>query len=103
MQEKYPFLPNPPPPITNYEGSLDASDRATTKAERELSKKTFEECINMNAALVNRFLSLINPTFITCYKLTQLSYPSAPFLDVLNSSCKDIREAMSRNAHTISY
>ena len=32
-QEQYPVLPNPPPPITNYEVSVDASDRSTTKAE----------------------------------------------------------------------
>ena len=38
----------------------------------------------MNAALVTRFLSLINPTFKTCYELTQLSYPNAPFLNVFN-------------------
>ena len=80
-QEQYPVLPNPLPPIVNYEGSVDASDRATTKAEWELSKKTFDERINMNAALVTRFLSLINPTFKTCYELTQLSYPNAPFLN----------------------
>ena len=62
-QEKYPVLPNPPPPIANYEGSVDASDRTTTKAEWGLSKKNFYKCINMNAALVTRFLSLINLTF----------------------------------------
>ena len=38
----------------------------------------------MNAALVNRFLYLINPTFKTCYELTQLSYPNAPFLNVFD-------------------
>ena len=38
----------------------------------------------MNAALVTRFLLLINPTFKTCYKLTQLSYPTAPFLNVFD-------------------
>ena len=79
-QEKYPVLPNPPPPIANYNGSIDASDRATTKAEWELSKNTFDECINMNVALVTRFLSLINPTFKTCYERRQLSYPNATFL-----------------------
>ena len=62
-REKYPFLPNPPPPIANYEGSVDASDRTTTKAEWGLSNKTFYKCINMNAALVTRFLLLINLTF----------------------------------------
>ena len=36
----------------------------------------------MNAALVTRFLSLINPNFRTCYELTQLRYPNAPFLNV---------------------
>ena len=36
----------------------------------------------MNAAMVTRLLSLINLTFKTCYKLTQLSYPNAPFLNV---------------------
>ena len=46
--------------------------------------KTFDECININAALVTRFLPLINPTFKTCYKLTQLSYPNAPFLNVFD-------------------
>ena len=81
MWEQYPVLPNPPPPIANYEGSVDASDSATTKSEWELSKKTFDECTNMNAALVTQFLSLIKPTFKTCYKLTQLSYPNAPFLN----------------------
>ena len=35
----------------------------------------------MNAALVTRLLSLINQKFKTCYELTQLSYPNAPFLD----------------------
>ena len=64
-REKYPVLPNPPPPIADYNGSIDASDRATTKAEWELSKKIFDECINMNAALVSRFLLLINPTATT--------------------------------------
>ena len=39
-QEKYPVLTKPPPPIENYEGSVDASDRATTKVEWEISKKT---------------------------------------------------------------
>ena len=81
-REQYTVLTNPPPSIANYEGSIDASDRATTKAEWELSKKTFNECINMNAALVTCFLSLINPTFKTCYELTQVSYPNAPFLNV---------------------
>ena len=38
----------------------------------------------MNAALLTRFLSLINPTFKTCYKLTQLSYSNAPFLNVFD-------------------
>ena len=38
----------------------------------------------MNAAHVTRFLSLINPTFKNCYELTQLSYPNAPFLNVLD-------------------
>ena len=38
-REQYPVLPYPPPPIANYEGTVDASDRATTKAEWELSKK----------------------------------------------------------------
>ena len=38
----------------------------------------------MNAALVTRFLSLINPTFKTCYELTQLSYPNVPFLNVFD-------------------
>ena len=33
MREQYPVLPNPLPPIANYEGSVDASYRATTKAE----------------------------------------------------------------------
>ena len=83
-REQYPILPNPLPPIANYEGAVDDSDRATTKAEWELSKKTFDECINMNAALVTRFLSLINPTFRTCYGLTQLSYPNAHFLNVFD-------------------
>ena len=40
-REKYPVLPNPPPPITNYEGAVDANDRATTKDEWELCKKNF--------------------------------------------------------------
>ena len=40
--EQYPVLPNPPPPIPNYEGSVDSSDRATTKSEWELNKKTFD-------------------------------------------------------------
>ena len=79
-REKYPVLPNPPPPIANYNESIDASDRATTKEEWELSKNTFDKCINMNAALVTIFMSLVNPTFKTCYELTQLSYPNAPFL-----------------------
>ena len=83
-QEQYPVLTNPPPPIANYEGSVDVSDRATTKAEWGLIKKTFDECINMNASLVTRFLSLINPTFKTCYELTQLSYPNASFLTVFD-------------------
>ena len=83
-REKYPVLPNPPPPIAKYKGFVDASDRATTKTEWELIKKTFDECINMNAALVNHFLYLINPTFKICYKLTQLSYPNAPFLNVFD-------------------
>ena len=38
----------------------------------------------MNAAMVKRFLSLINLTFKTCYELTQLSYPNAPFLNVFD-------------------
>ena len=38
----------------------------------------------MNAALVTQFLSLINPTFKTCYELTQLSHPNAPFLNVFD-------------------
>ena len=84
MREQYPVLTNPTPPIANYEGAVDASDRATTKSKWGLSKDTFDECINMNKVLVTRFLSLINPTFKTCYKLTQLSYPNAPFLNVFN-------------------
>ena len=36
----------------------------------------------MNAALVTPFLSLINPTFKTCYELIKLSYSNAPFLNV---------------------
>ena len=32
-REQYPVLLNPPPLIANYEGSVDASDRVTTKAE----------------------------------------------------------------------
>ena len=39
MQEQYPVLPNPPPPIANYEVAVDAIDRSTTKAEWELSKE----------------------------------------------------------------
>ena len=42
-REKHPVLLNPPPPIANYEGSEDASYRATTKAEWELRKKKFDE------------------------------------------------------------
>ena len=42
-REKYPVLLNPLPPIVNYEVSVDASDRSTTKSEWELSKKTFDE------------------------------------------------------------
>ena len=38
----------------------------------------------MNAALLSRFLSLINPTFKKCYELTQLSYPNATFLNVFD-------------------
>ena len=38
----------------------------------------------MNVALVTRFLSLINPTFKTCYEPTQLSYTNSPFLNVFN-------------------
>ena len=38
----------------------------------------------MNAALVTRFLSLINPTFKTCYEVTQLSYPNETFLNVFD-------------------
>ena len=38
----------------------------------------------MNAAIVTRFLSFINPTVKTCYELTQLSYPNAPFLNAFN-------------------
>ena len=38
----------------------------------------------MNVALVTRLLSLINPTFKTCYELTQLSYPNAPFLNIFD-------------------
>ena len=82
--EQYPVIPNPPPPIANYKGDVDASDRATTKNEGELNKKTFYECINMNAALVTHFLSLVNPTFKTCYELTQLSYPNSPFLNLFD-------------------
>ena len=83
-REKYPILPKPPPPIANYEGSVYASDRDTTKSELELSKKTFGEWINTNAALVTRFLLLTNPTFKTCYELTQLIYPNAPLLNVFD-------------------
>ena len=83
-REKYPVLSNPLPPIANYEVSVDASNRATAKAEWELIKKIFDECININASLVTRFLSLVNPTFKTCYKLTQLSYPNAPILNVFD-------------------
>ena len=102
-REKYPVLPNPPPPIANYNRSIDASDRATTKEEWELSKKTFDECINMNSALVTRFLSFINPTFKTYDELIQLSNPNAPFLNVLIYLCENTREAMSRTGHTIIY
>ena len=66
-REKYPVLLNPPPPIANYRGNINVIKRATTKAEWELSKKHFDESINMNAAMVTRFLYLINPTFKTCY------------------------------------
>ena len=83
-REQYLVLPIPPSPIANYNGSVDVSDRSTTKAEWELSKNTFDKCINMNSALVTRFMSLINLTFKTCYELTQLSYPNAPFLNVFD-------------------
>ena len=83
-REQYPVLPNSLPPIANYKGSVDASDRATTKAEWGISNETYDECINMNAALVTWFLSLINPTFKTCYELAQLSYPNALFLNVFD-------------------
>ena len=92
-REQYPALPNPPPPIANYEGSVDASERVNTKAEWELSNKTFNKCINMNVALVTRFLSLINPTFKTCYELTQFSYPNAPFLNVFDFSMRKYKKS----------
>ena len=86
-------LPNPPPQIANYKGYIDASNRATKKSEWELNKKTFDECINTNAELVTRFLSLINPTFKKCYKLTQLSYPNEPFLNVFDFFMRKYRRS----------
>ena len=51
---------------------------------RDRKRITSAAYINMNAALVTQFLSLINPTFKTCYELTQLSHPNAPFLNVFD-------------------
>ena len=47
----------------------------------------------MNAALVNLFLSLINPAFKTCYELTQLSYPNAHFLNVVDFFMRKYRRS----------
>lgn len=66
--------------IPNLDEAIDAADRETIRVEWQLQNKTHQDVKNMNAALVSRFLSLIEPMYKMEYETALLSTPNPTFL-----------------------
>ena len=56
----YPLLPADPGVTPNYDNAIDAADRATIKAEFANDKMIYDEVKNMNKALTEEFIALVN-------------------------------------------
>jgi hypothetical protein len=64
----YPAVPEYPGRTPSYLDPSTAGERATLKQEWEYALMRHNNCLNMNAALKSRFLSLINANIVDTYK-----------------------------------
>ena len=76
----FPF-PNPVPDVPDYSMAQDDNDRATIKAQHAKDYQTRENCVNMNTALTDVFLSLIPLTFQATYSNQRIRTPNSVFRD----------------------
>ena len=81
----YPQLPGDPGANPLYDTSAGTAENATIRDTWQLNQKYYTEDKNMNAALVDRFLSLIPMSYNNSYEKAELtSNPNKRFLEVLH-------------------
>ena len=85
MTEAYPVLPDHPGHMPTYGPQSISGERATLKQEWEYVLLRHKNCLNMNTALKNCFLSLIETHIVKTYKnVVGLLNPNCAFIQLLN-------------------
>ena len=79
----YPF-PGEVDDVPDYAMATSDNDRATIKAQHAKDYQTRENCVNMNTALVDVFLSLIPQTFQATYANQRIRTPNCIFRDAFH-------------------
>ena len=81
----YPLLPADPGVTPNYDHAIDAADRATIKAEFANDKMIYDEVKNMNKALTEEFIALVNRAHTEEFRQNRISHPNQSFRAVFQT------------------
>ena len=83
-RDQYPGDPVDPGQIPVLQQGMTAEDWANHKLQWDFLKKLHDEFKTMNAALVDRFLSLMQDAFTQEYKVLRISNPNHQFRECLD-------------------
>ena len=82
--EMYPSVPNHPGRTPAYTATSTPGERANVKQEWEYALMRHNNCLNMNAALKSRFLSLIDANIVDTYKSAAgILAPNCAYIELL--------------------
>ena len=83
-QELYPEVPADPGEILRYQEDHDANERSHVRDTFNRDKTWYTNCLEMDKALTERFMSLLEATIRATYETSvMLTQPNATFITVI--------------------
>ena len=83
--EAYPVVPDHPGCTPTYSPQNTPGERAILKQEWEYALMRHKNCLNMNAALQSRFISLIDANIVDTYKnAAGIVSPNCAYIQLLD-------------------
>lgn len=98
-EDDYPY-PAAQPTVADYTACVNDNDRARVSMEHAIAVATREDVINMNVALTDTFLDLVDATYRAQYDTIRMSRPNAIFRNVFQYFLQQYGTTQAEDRHT---